>query len=196
MWFVTSGIDFQKKLCAASVGQCNTRIDYINHEVSKGDRPPKKIKRPGVSSFNHSSEWFEWYSFVLSCLISESIKTVGPYLRTLLNSTFMWCCLFCDTVWFVTLWIKPSCVIIFWKATEQYFHVMLWFLHFWCLDQNMQCEQSLESLLLNSISHMMLFALIWCSNSSFTCCCFFLPCHYLPNGISYLNRYLVYFAIL
>ena len=41
-------------------------------------------------------------------------------------------------------------MIIFWKATEQYFHVMLWFLHFWCLDHNMQCEHSLESLLLNS----------------------------------------------
>ena len=35
---------------------------------------------------------------------------------------------------------------MFWIATEQYFHVhvMLWFLHFWCLDQNMQCEHSLE----------------------------------------------------
>ena len=34
----------------------------------------------------------------------------------------------------------------FWKATEQHFHVMLWFLHFWCLDQHMQCEHSLESI--------------------------------------------------
>ena len=50
-------------------------------------------------------------------------------------------------------------VIIFWKAIEQYFHVMLWFLHFWCLDQNMQCAHSLESHLLNSTSYTVLFAL-------------------------------------
>ena len=69
----------------------------------------------------------------------------------------------CSAVCFVTvlftLLIKPSCVIIFWKATEQYFHLMLWFLHFWCLDQNMQCEHSLESVRLNSTSYMVLFAL-------------------------------------
>ena len=57
------------------------------------------------------------------------------------------------------LWIKPSCVIIFWKATEQYLRVMLWFLHYWCLDQNMQFEHPLESLLLNSTSYMVLLAL-------------------------------------
>ena len=45
------------------------------------------------------------------------------------------------------------------QATEQYLHVMLWFLHLWCLDQNMECEHSLESQLLNSTSYMVLFAL-------------------------------------
>ena len=78
-----------------------------------------------------------------------------------------------------TLWIKPSSVIMFWKATEQYFHVMVWFLHFWCLDQNKQCEHSLESLLLNSTSvwWCLLCNRVWeptgCSNSSFSCRCFF-----------------------
>ena len=51
------------------------------------------------------------------------------------------------------------CDHFFWKASLQYFHVMVWFLHFWCLDQNMQCENSLESLLMNSTCYKVLFAL-------------------------------------
>ena len=51
-------------------------------------------------------------------------------LKKLLNDTFMWCCLFCETVWvyLFSLWIKPCSVTILWKATEHYFHVVLFVL--------------------------------------------------------------------
>ena len=42
--------------------------------------------------------------FVIQCgssfLVSGSNQAVEPFFGKLLNSTFMWCCLFCDTEWF------------------------------------------------------------------------------------------------
>ena len=42
--------------------------------------------------------------FVIKCgsnfLVCGSNHVVWPFFGKLLNSTFMWCCLFCDTVWF------------------------------------------------------------------------------------------------
>ena len=72
--------------------------------------------------------------FMIQCganvLVCGSNHAVWPFFGKLLNSTFMWCCLFYDTVWFqlFSLWIKPCSVIVLWKATEQYFHVVLFVL--------------------------------------------------------------------
>ena len=72
--------------------------------------------------------------FVIQCgsyfLLCGSNHAVWPFFGMLQNSPFMWCCLFCDTVWFLlfTLWIKPCSVTILWKATEQYVHVVLFVL--------------------------------------------------------------------
>ena len=58
-----------------------------------------------------------------------------------------------NTVWFsrFSLWSKPCSVTILWKATEQYFHVLLFVLWYSMVltvksvDQTMQCDHSLES---------------------------------------------------
>ena len=69
--------------------------------------------------------------FVIQCgsnfLVCRSNHAVRPFFAKLLNITFMWCCLFCDTVRFLlfSLWIKPCSVTILWKAVEQYFTVLL-----------------------------------------------------------------------
>ena len=59
---------------------------------------------------NHSLESTEQYFhmvlfvFVIQCgshiLVCGSNHAEWPFFGKLLNSTFMWYCLFCDTVWF------------------------------------------------------------------------------------------------
>ena len=95
--------------------------------------------------------------FVLQCGSNFSVcgsnHAVRPFFGKLLNSAFMWCCLFCATVWFLlfSLWIKPCCLTILWKPTEQCFHVVLFVLcysvvlTFQSVDQTMLCDHSLET---------------------------------------------------
>ena len=103
-----------------------------------------------ILQYDHSNES---YWAVLSCgtvyyavqggssfWVCEWNPMVWPFKRKLLSSSFLWYCLLCCRL---SLWIKSYGVTIQIKATEQFFHAVLFaFLHFtkWNLKTSLKCD--------------------------------------------------------
>ena len=85
--------------------------------------------------------------------VCEWNPKVWPFKWKLLSSTFMLWCLLCCTKWFylLSLWVKSLSVTIQMKATEQYFHVVMFImlykvvLSFESVSEILKCDHSNES---------------------------------------------------